>query len=369
LQVCSHYSAFSCCSADDADRIANALKAFAARFSNAECSAMVEDVICGFHCSAAQQRYMTLYGLSPVRASYRVCTSYCDALYDACVEGTFDGKGTALTFTSPTQLCEALPVDERVTVVAAPPTAGGGDDRFARNCFAGRETELRTATLVYGSGMGGGITFANHTFTVEALDGFGRAVSSEDAMTRVMVDGPNMFTPNVSYVGGGKYAVSYAPEIGGYYEVDAVLRNSVPDLLPTFVAVTQASLCPLQNARSAKPIGALAPPPVCAEFSENSCCTSQQHYDVVATSQNDFGAMYNDAACRAAFDKVSCGVSCSPEQSLYFEPNSNTTGQPTFSLCSSFCDSWYNTCKDVRLASGPVSAIYPNARQFCQVFF
>jgi hypothetical protein len=267
--MCSQYSSFSCCSAQDVTGFNASLSAFANRFSNAACRQQIQDAACGFLCSAAQQHYVEVYSTNPVAAQYRVCSSYCDALYANCIDGTFNGTGAAVTFASSAALCAAMPVGpagSTINVVSVPASS----DRFNRTCFSGVETNQRQPTLLLGPYLGGGITYQNHSFIIEALDGFGQRVTTQDPI-QVMVDGPNMFTPNVTYIGNGEYNVSYSPEIGGIYEVDVVIANSVPDLVPVFLGVTQASLCPLEGPRSAKPLGTLAPPPLCGNYRCDQC--------------------------------------------------------------------------------------------------
>lgn len=128
------------------------------------------------------------------------------------------------------------------------------------------------------------------------------------------------------------------------------------------MSVTQQSLCPVHDGRSARPNA----PALCVEYNDNSCCTSDAHYRAVEAQQQEFRDAFANAECRAQFDVLSCGLSCSPEQALFFEPNTNTTGEATFAVCGEFCARWYGACRDEPLDGGTVGALFPTAAAFCQ---
>jgi hypothetical protein len=259
-------------------------------------------------------------------------------------------------------------------------------DSRQRNCFSGRETEQRWYSLLFGEGMGGGIGFQPVDITIDAVDGFGRDIDVGGDDVNVTISGPNLFDVSPVDNGDGTYSIEYTAEIGGYYDVDAHLQSTQLDLAPERVYVSQASLCPVQDGNSsvararcrfsiidksiyryvgisAKPKPA---PAVCQEYSENSCCTSEAHYRAVTTQQQEFNAMFQNEQCQALFTLASCGVACSPEQSLFYEPNANTTNVPTYAVCQSFCDQWYAACESVVLNGGPMSSVFKTPAAFCE---
>ena len=300
---------------------------------------------------------MRLFGRSPLAAEYRVCDTFCTALFDACKAGLYDGQPVVQTFPDAAALCAGLPLGGDIEVISTPLDATG------RNCFVGRETEQRWYSLMFGEGMSGGIGFQPVQFTLDAVDGFGRDIEVGGDAVNVTVTGPNLFAVTPVDNDDGTYTVEYAAEIGGYYDIDARLQNSQLDLAPERVYVSQASLCPVQDGISAKPKPA---PAMCQEFSENSCCTTEAHYRAVEQQQTEFNAMFKDAQCQALFDVASCGVACSPEQSLFYEPNANTTNVPTYAVCQSFCDQWYAACESTVINGGPMSSVFKTPADFCE---
>jgi hypothetical protein len=324
----------------------------------------LSDLYCGMRCSAAQGAYVRIVSRSPsLVGEYRVCDGACAAVYEKCTQGTFDNAPTALAFETARDLCNAVPMLGLALKLLPDQSA----DRFgARNCFAGRESEQRHLSLLFGPGTGGGLTLVPHEFYVQSIDGFGQLLTTGGENVRVAVDGPNQFTPNVTDNGEGTYTVSYNPQIGGLYVVDASVRKSHVDATPFYASITAASLCPVygEEARSAKPATATT---LCSRFADNACCTTNAQLQTVQNAQDDFSATYNDAACQEFFKQASCGTYCSPEQAIFYEPQSNTTDAgATFAFCDSFCQDWYAACRDVTLPLGPVSSVYPTHVAFCE---
>eukprot|EP01108_Squamamoeba_japonica_P005997 TRINITY_DN4826_c0_g1_i2.p1 TRINITY_DN4826_c0_g1~~TRINITY_DN4826_c0_g1_i2.p1 ORF type:complete len:840 (+),score=622.80 TRINITY_DN4826_c0_g1_i2:45-2564(+) len=368
LSFCAHYGELSCCSPSSASALASAVEPFIGSFSSASCRAALEDIACGFRCSAAQADYVELFDTQTLAAEYRVCESACAAAYAACQVGTFDDEPVALRFESAGELCAALPLGGAAEVLVTRDDADAGANR---TCFRSRETEQRTASLVFGEAMGGGLTLAEHTLHVRALDGFGQPVSAGGDELAAAIGGPNAFEPTVADLGNGSYTVRYRPEIGGYYDVAVRLEGDLAAQLPERVSVRAASLCPLRSdtARSAKPRFAAGAPTTCARYNENSCCVNEAQYRDVRDAQADFASTYrNNAECAAFFDAAACGVGCSPTQSIFYDPNSNSTdAAATFAFCDSFCERWYAACRDVELEGlGPVASLYASHVAFCE---
>jgi hypothetical protein len=313
-------------------------------------------LFCAARCSAAQGSYVNVVARTPLVGEFRVCAPQCAAVYAACSGGTFDGAPSVLAFESASDLCGAVPVLGLATKVV--PSSG--------KCFAGRETDQRHASILFGPGTGGGLTLVQHSFTVQAVDGFGQLVTTGGDERRIGVDGPNRFEPNVTDARDGTYVVSYTPQIGGVYAAEVTLRGQRVDVTPVFVSVTAASLCPLygEEARSAKPPASA----LCPRYADNACCTQDAQLQAVQQAQDDFAATFaNEPACQAFFARAACGTYCSPEQAIFYEPNSNTTtAGATFAICDAYCQDWYAACRNANLAIGPVSSIYPTHVAFCE---
>jgi hypothetical protein len=393
LPVCAHYASLACCTAGEVSQSAvSQFDQFRNRFSAPECrgaskrflfffsfffflffffffsltqrrAVALEDLYCGLRCSAAQGAYVRLVARSPsLVGEYRVCASQCSAVYAACAAGTFDNAPTVLAFESAADLCGAVPVLGLAVKVVPDQSA---DRHGARSCFAGRETEQRHASILFGPGTGGGLTLTPHEFFVQAIDGFGQLVTTGGDAIRVSVDGPNQFEPNVTDDGDGAYAVRYAPQIGGVYAAEALLRAQHVDVTPVYLSVTAASLCPLYGERRARPSRrrrrcARATPTTRAARSTRSCrpCSRRR-----TTLRRRLATRRARRSSRSA----SCGTYCSPEQAIFYEPNSNTTNAgATFAFCDSFCQDWYAACRNLNLAIGPVSSIYPTHVAFCE---
>jgi hypothetical protein len=365
------------------------LDGFLAKLSNPACRSAVEALWCGFACSPVQSAYLDIF--SPeigdvtgddvvltetddviAASTYRVCSSTLDEVFATCKASNYDGSPVVLSFETPADLlvASAYPgvnvsivdgsTSDRLADFLTRPFLADPDNSV---CFGGFEGDRRTLSVVYGTGMGGGLTYENSTILLNAHDDFGNAVSFGGEPLNLHLSGPSRITPTVVDHANGTYTLTYNPPVGGLYTLDGDLAQHTPYKLPELLSVTAASVCPVQDRRSARPAdGALAS---CAAFEDNSCCDGADN-NMIGRLHEDYAESYASVPeCLALFERVSCGVYCSPEQSHFFEPLRNLTG---FSVCEPFCHTWFDACADVVLPGGmgTVRAMYEdNPILFC----
>ncbi|XP_039199330.1 retbindin [Crotalus tigris] len=109
---------------------------------------------------------------------------------------------------------------------------------------------------------------------------------------------------------------------------------------------------------------------VCQIYAENACCSpevAQELSKAHAGSWNGCGSLSN--SCEAYFRQLDCFYHCSPIAAEWTHPR-QLIALMAVPLCQSFCDQWYNACREDLTCPGnwPGGADEHNCSQECQSF-
>ena len=93
----------------------------------------------------------------------------------------------------------------------------------------------------------------------------------------------------------------------------------------------------------------------CTWYRESSCCLQEEINVLFPSVSPPTGA---NKVCRNYMNYLMCYV-CSPAQSSFYTSERLT-------VCESFCNDFYDACKDASLVGRRIGDLYANGRAFCQ---
>ena len=93
----------------------------------------------------------------------------------------------------------------------------------------------------------------------------------------------------------------------------------------------------------------------CTWYRESSCCLQEEINSLFPAVSPPLGA---NKRCRNYVNYLMCYV-CAPTQSSFYLSERLT-------VCESFCNDFYDACKDAQLNGMRISSLYANGRAFCQ---
>jgi hypothetical protein len=207
---------------------------------SAACYFHLEVLTCGKTCSPDQASFV-----NTTNQRFRICSSFCNSLYDACRGVRIINSETRETvgehFTTSAQFCSAVGVDDYIVEVSN------------SECFNGVNVTVNAATSYsFGRGIYRGMAGIPTQFKIQARDHWGnKKLIGGDLQWRVQV-GP--YLPQngaITDQQDGTYAVTYTiPQDHPANYTFAVFLDQQPlQNSPLVVEYISPTHCPIQNSK------------------------------------------------------------------------------------------------------------------------
>jgi len=126
----------------------------------------------------------------------------------------------------------------------------------------------------------------------------------------------------------------------------------------------EAGSCPLTGQSSSK-MDEYHPMVACLEYQSDSCCPNYDSSRHINRILQTYETLYSKCtSCLRNLRSMQCAMYCSSKQGQYVKVAGETK---TLSICSSFCETLYESCRNCTLGNvtGTIDKVWTNAKGFC----
>jgi len=234
------------------------------------------------------------------------------------------------------------------------------------SCYDGLETESSSYySVAQGRGLYEGLAEFGYSFVVQASDDFSNDRVLGGDLLEVIAE-PPAFDFSTYDNKDGTYSVFFIPEVGNF-SLSVSLNGKTLDDAPFQVDFLPPTTCPMKG--GILPLTPSGPQQDCEYYDQKACCNYEE-VPIIEEAEQLIADAYGDSEeCVSNFDILVCGIHCDPRQSEFLKivlGSHNETITNQFGICSDFCDTLYDSCKDVELDLGfTINEVYLTAQDFC----
>ena len=236
MRQCAQYDAKSCCKWSETPHVQDWLLYMSTSLQlihNDVCEASLERLACGQLCSPDQSSFV-----DNISKTYRVCSSYCDQIFDSCRGITHipTNKSVEVAFSNAISFCTSknFTIDGfRANIVSG-----------TTNCFNGVYSQVcGYKSVAFGRGLYSGIAGYQYQFTIQAWDNLNPKIVGGDSV--FVNPTPPISNSIVRDNADGTYSAFFNPN-GTSYQFNVNIGGT-PIVGNPFTVSFESKTCPLNN--------------------------------------------------------------------------------------------------------------------------